>query len=143
MNEKPPIINERLRRADAAKTLRRMGYLRLFTYGSTAGMAGYFLFLHEFKDPITGQPYEHVFSPLRRLFWRQADRVLGVRTEEDGLDGANERPTVDEPTPQNSRLVTPAELKQMRDSGMSRDEILMRASTRYELSKSEMGPGRK
>lgn len=137
MNEKPAIIDERLRQADAAKTLRRMGFLRLFTYGSTLGMAGYFLFFHEFKDPKTGQPYEHVFSPLRRLFWRQADRVLGVNSPGEGLEVVTEIQPVEEPTPNNSTRVTPEELKKMRDSGMSRDEILAEATLRYEMSKTE------
>ena len=57
--EKPPIIDERLRevgRGAASKIARRMGYLKLFTYGSAIGLGAYFALVHEHRHPMTGKP---------------------------------------------------------------------------------------
>jgi|EP00505_MAST-04D_sp_SCG-Rhode-Island_P004327 hypothetical protein len=140
MNERPPIIGERLgalgRKSGLDETsalfsFKKLGYLRLFTIGSTVGMVGYFAFFYEFKNPTTGEPYEHVFSPLRRLFWRKADKLLGV-TPGDKVPEESPKGKIQG----NAEFrITPKELKEMRDSGMSHEEILRRASERYEQAR--------
>ena len=140
--EKPPIIDERLRevgRGAASKIARRMGYLKLFTYGSAFGLGAYFALAHEFNHPITGESYEHVFSPLRRFFWRNVDEILGVHDDKnsdshskvENIEHDNNLHVVNRLKVKDIRF-TPKELKEMKNSGMTVPEIQKVSQERYD-----------
>ena len=139
--EKPPIIDERLRevgRGAASKIARRMGYLKLFTYGSAIGLGAYFALVHEHRHPMTGKPYEHVFSPLRRYFWRAFDSAFGLddeHTDNKGSErsgGVQGLPDTKKPGLTKDIRFTPKELKQMKERGMTVPEIQKISQARYE-----------
>ena len=142
--EKPPIIDERLRevgRGAVSKIARRMGYLKLFTYGSAIGLGVYFTLVHEHRHPMTGKPYEHVFSPLRRYFWRAVDSAIGVDDEHEDDTGSEQSvqglPETKIEQPIVGGIVkdirfTPKELKQMKERGMTVPEIQEVSRARYE-----------
>ena len=148
--EKPPIIDERLNevgRGAASKIAKRMGYLKLFTYGSAIGLGVYFALVHEYNHPLTGKPYEHVFSPLRRVFWRNMDGLLGVNNGDD--DNTEDRYEAEKKQIIKNHIehmkarnpaigkvkdtrFTPEDLKKMKESGMTVPEIQKIAQERYD-----------
>ena len=96
---------------------------------------------------MTGKPYEHVFSPLRRIFWSNLDIALGVSNDEEHGNkinfGDGEKDKLENCQKYHMEKIkhnaivkdirfTPQELKRMKENGMTIPEIQKASQARYD-----------